>query len=471
MASPLRSIFAFCVALVFAANAFGASDWQIVKVGNREYLTLENVARFYKFPPEVSVVGKAVRIASSKYDLHFQIDSREVIINGVRNWMSFPFVEQDGKFLIPRLDLSKLLDPQLRPQMTADLGKIGTVVLDPGHGGFDKGAVSSYGYEKDYALDVARQLRPLLEARGLKVVLTRDADVFIPLEERARIANASKDAIFVSLHFNATDADRSANGFEIYSFTPRGAPSTYDDYLQERFFNMQNGSPVDNASHVLATSIYHSMLGHMSEFDRGIKRARFAVLRLTKLPAVLVEGGFMTERTESQHIAQRDWRGKLADSICIGIGNFKTLAEKKQRPMLLADYRRDQGNGLLVRNGPSVLTGPQLAAKPTAEVDASATPGTEVALNSTTPPAAEVEPSAIPQTETSPALTVAAQPENVSPASVSEPDVAPTALPDPPSVEIANAPAPTQAPAVATSRSSTRRVLPKWLTGPLHFEP
>ena len=456
------------LALAFAGNALAASDWQIVKVGNREYLTLENVARFYKFPPEISVVGKAVRITSSKYDLRFQVESREVIINGVRNWMSFPFVEQDGKFLIPRLDLSKLLDPQLRPQMIAGLGKIGTVVLDPGHGGFDKGAVSSYGYEKDYALDVAKQLKPLLESRGLRVVMTRDSDVFIPLEERARIANANKDAIFVSLHFNATDADRSANGFEIYSFTPRGAPSTYDDYLQEHFFNMQNGSPVDNASHELATSIYHSMLGHMSEFDRGIKRARFAVLRLTKLPAVLVEGGFMTERTESQHIAQRDWRGKLADAICVGVDNFKTLAERKQRPMLLADYRREKGSGLLARNGPPVMMGQQIATKPTGEVEASPTPPTEVALTAATMPTPnDIEPSPIPQNETAP-ITSSTVESAIAESATVVTNSAPTPPPDEPDA------ATSEIPSAQSSESRTQKSgppKPQWWAGPFHFQP
>src|SRR5205823_1389493 len=98
-------------------------------------------------------------------------------------------------------------------------------------GGFDKGAISGYGYEKDYALDLARLLRPLLQAKGFRVVMTRESDVFVPLELRARIANATSDSIFVSLHFNATDRDPLATGFEIYSLTPRGAPSTYEDGL------------------------------------------------------------------------------------------------------------------------------------------------------------------------------------------------------------------------------------------------
>ena len=87
--------------------------------------------------------------------------------------------------------------------------------------------------------------------------------------------------------------------------------------------------------------IYHSVLGHIPEYDRGIKRARFAVLRLTKVPAVLIEGGFLTERGESKLISNKDWRAKMAGAIGIGIENYQALPIKKQPPMLVADYRRE----------------------------------------------------------------------------------------------------------------------------------
>ena len=91
----------------------------------------------------------------------------------------------------------------------------------------------------------------------------------------------------------------------------------------------------------LSACIYHSLLGHLPEYDRGIKRARFAVLRLTKVPAVLIEGGFLTERGESKLISNKDWRAKLAGAIGIGIENYQALPIKKQPPMIVADYRRE----------------------------------------------------------------------------------------------------------------------------------
>jgi len=335
--------------------SLAGSEWQIVKVGGREYLTVDNVARFYGLPSGVEPVEKRIRLDNGKNSLEVQLDSREILINGARTWLCFPVLEKDGQYLISRVDLSKTIEPQLRPQMIPNLGALKTVVLDPGHGGFDRGAISAYGYEKDFALDVARGIKPILEAKGLEVKMTRNSDVFVPLELRARIANATRDSIFVSIHFNATDANPAANGFEIFSLTPRGAPSTADDALALRFLNMQAGSPVDAPSLALSMSVYHSLLGHFSEFDRGIKRARFAVLRLTKIPAVLVEGGFLTERGESRLIARSAWREKLAQSIATGILGYKELVDNRTRPMMVADYRREIEGALVLReaDGPA----------------------------------------------------------------------------------------------------------------------
>ncbi len=171
--------------------------------------------------------------------------------------------------------------------------------------------------------------------------MTREGDYFVPLEVRAQIANAARNSIFVSIHFNATNDDPNATGFEIFSFTPLGAPSTSDGAVAPSSLSTQPGSAVDAQSMALSACIYHSMLGHIPEFDRGIKRARFAVLRLTRVPAVLVEGGFLTERGESQLIAKKDWRVKLAQASGAGVESYVALGVKKQPPMLVADYRRE----------------------------------------------------------------------------------------------------------------------------------
>src|SRR6059058_410478 len=337
-----RSVFAFVFASLAlpSSTAIAAGEWQVIKVNGHDYLSVDNISKFYGLPAEVVPSGAKLQAETADHPLEFVSGSREAMINGARSWLCFPVVEQDGKSLVSRTDVVKTIEPLVRPHRVPNVGKVQTVVLDPGHGGHDKGQVSRYGAEKDFALDVARKLRPILQAKGLRVIMTREGDYFVPLEVRAKIANAARDVIFVSIHFNATNDDPNATGFEIFSFTPRGAPSTSDSAVALSSFNMQPGSEVDAQSMALSACIYHSLLGHITEYDRGIKRARFAVLRLTKVPAVLIEGGFLTERGESRLISNKDWRGKLAAAIGVGIESYRELGVKKQPPMLVADYRK-----------------------------------------------------------------------------------------------------------------------------------
>jgi len=336
---PVLAFFFASLALP-SSIAIADGEWQVIKVNGHDYLSVDNISKFYGLPAEVVPSGAKIQANTADRPLEFVSGSREAIINGARSWLCFPVVEQDGKSLVTRTDVAKTIEPLVRPHRVPDVGKVQTVVLDPGHGGHDKGQVSRYGAEKDFALDVARKLRTILQAKGLRVIMTREGDYFVPLEVRAKIANSARDSIFVSIHFNATNDDPNATGFEIFSFTPRGAPSTSDGNVAARSFNMQPGSSVDAQSMALSACIYHSVLGQLREYDRGIKRARFAVLRLTKVPAVLIEGGFLTERGESKLISNKDWRAKLAGAIGVGIENYQALPVKKQPPTLVADYRR-----------------------------------------------------------------------------------------------------------------------------------
>src|SRR5213083_2862095 len=329
-----------CASFAFAQTAFAASEWEVIKVSGHDYLSVDNISKFYGLPAGVAGAGDKIRFETVKNPLEFVSGSREAMINGARSWLCFPLIEQDGKYLVSRTDVAKTIEPLVRPHRVPNVGKVETIVLDPGHGGHDKGQLSRYGPEKEFALDVARKLRPLLQAKGLRVIMTREGDYFVPLEVRAKIANAARNSIFVSIHFNATNDNPNATGFEIFSFTPRGAPSTSDSAVALSSFNMQPGSEVDAQSIALSACIYHSLLGHITEYDRGIKRARFAVLRLTKVPAVLIEGGFLTERGESRLISNKDWRAKLAAAIGVGIESYRALGVKKQPPMLVADYRK-----------------------------------------------------------------------------------------------------------------------------------
>ncbi len=262
------------------------------------------------------------------------------MINGVKQWLAFPSVIQDGKVLISRLDVSKVIEPRLRPELIQGLEPVTTIVLDPGHGGHDKGAISRYGYEKDFALDVSLRARKLLEARGYTVAMTRTTDVFIPLQDRPHLAKTLPGSIFVSIHFNASPTGSEARGFEIFSMAPRGAPATNDAVFSMRDMREEPGNAHELQSSALAASIYYSLLGQVPTIDRGLKHARFAVLRLATVPAVLIECGFVSNGSESALIGSPPWRERVAQAIVEGIGEFKSLAEQKHLPKMFAEYRR-----------------------------------------------------------------------------------------------------------------------------------
>jgi len=126
MIPPVRHAFLFALLFIgISALAQAGSDWQVIKVGNRDYLSTDNIAKFYGLSSSViDPVAKKIRLENGRNELELRLASREAMINGVRNWLSFPVTEKDGQLLVSRVDLAKTLEPQLRPQMIANLGKV-----------------------------------------------------------------------------------------------------------------------------------------------------------------------------------------------------------------------------------------------------------------------------------------------------------------------------------------------------------
>lgn len=333
-----------------AAAEASQATWRIQRLGGRDYLPLSQVAGFYHL--KMAARGdRGVTLQSDSRRMDFAKGSREARIDGVKHWLSFPVQYYSGQFFVSRMDLAKTIDPVMRPHRIPGLQPVRTVVLDPGHGGHDRGAVNRFGAEKNFNFDVSKRVARYLRERGVRVVMTRDRDVFIPLEARpalaARLDKANPGTIFVSIHFNAA-AERTslATGFEIFTLTPRGAPNSHDSFLTRRSFSAEPGHRQDHASQVLATSIHHAMLGRVPMFDRGVKRARFAVLRRATVPAVLVEGGFMSNPRDARLMADVEWRERLSESIALGIMEFIELTRTKQQPKLLASYRAEEAAAL-----------------------------------------------------------------------------------------------------------------------------
>ena len=131
--------FAFASLALGPAIAIAAVEWQVIKVNGHDYLSVDNISKFYELPAEVVPSGAKIQKETADRPLEFVSGSREAIINGARSWLCFPVIEQDGKSLVARTDVAKTIEPLVRPHRVPDVGKVQTVVLDPATAGTTKG--------------------------------------------------------------------------------------------------------------------------------------------------------------------------------------------------------------------------------------------------------------------------------------------------------------------------------------------
>lgn len=308
------------------ASAPAAFQWKVIQEDGRDYVRLEDVKTFYQFPRLVRE-GRNSWLRSNTMIIKFSTNAEDIFINNVKFCLSFPITERNGSVLISRMDLSKLLDPIIRPTYIENAQGFDTVVLDAGHGGHDSGAVGSYGAEKAYTLDTVMRLDRRLKEIGFKTILTRRSDVFISLGERAAIANRTPRCIFVSVHFNSYSSS-SAIGLETFALAPVGTATTYDA-LKSSDMNTRRGNAKDSENIALATAVHANCLYKLRSVDRGVKRARYSVISGIEKPGILVEGGFVSNSSEGARIHRPEFRQTLADSIAGGIVNFRKALMKR----------------------------------------------------------------------------------------------------------------------------------------------
>ena len=297
------------------------ADWTIIKYQGRDHVTLQNVAQFYGLDGAQRVTNN-FSLGGGLNRLRGAVGSNELYINNLKFILSYPVEEVNGQPIVSRMDLAKIIEPVLRPSKIKGAENIDTIVLDPGHGGHDNGAMSFWGNEKTYALDVALRAKPLLEEMGLKVYLTRSTDVFIPLEDRVRFANQFHNALFIAIHFNSGGA--AASGIETYTLAPRGVPSMMADGPSISDLQPCAGNARDAENIALACATHASLIAHSQVYDRGIKRARFVVIRDITVPGVLIEGGFLSNPDDARKIAAVPYRQNMAQCIATAVRNYRT---------------------------------------------------------------------------------------------------------------------------------------------------
>jgi N-acetylmuramoyl-L-alanine amidase len=234
-----------------------------------------------------------------------------------------------GSLLITQFDLDNTVRPLLYPARYLDPKRITTICLDPGHGGKDSGnRVGGFFWhnEKTYTLLLAQELHDQLRRAGFEVILTRTRDNYVELPERPALANRFRADLFVSLHFNATQTGKDeVAGPETYCITPVGAASS-NTQGEGADYGATSANRVDKKSLLLAYQIQKALIQNLGVNDRSVRRARFAVLRDAQMPAILIEGGYMTNPAESKRIYDAAWRRQMAAAIVKGILNYQKLA-------------------------------------------------------------------------------------------------------------------------------------------------
>ena len=253
--------------------------------------------------------------------------------NGVQLRLSFAPQMTNAMPLVHSFDLAKTIDPLLSKSAGA-VSPAPVIVLDPGHGGQDSGTSSVLPgkFEKDMVLDWALRLRDLLTARGWQVKLTRTNDCDLSIPARVAIADQVKADLFVSLHFNSAGTKYGESGAETYCLTPAGMPSNltrgYPDDLRTTFPN----NTFDEENLRLALALHRELLQTSHTADRGVRRARFlGVLRGQQRPAVLVEGGYLSNAAEARLIATGAYRQKLADGLAKALVEWSGAQKSAQQ--------------------------------------------------------------------------------------------------------------------------------------------
>ncbi len=196
------------------------------------------------------------------------------------------------------------------------------VILDPGHGGADSGAVAQGVVEKDLNLDVALRVAAALGDRRISVRMTRQDDRFIPLAARVGLANATPGAIFVSIHFNDSPGASAASGIETYYSATRENGLAPPWMWASLTRSTPPAADCVRESQRLADCIQGSLVSGTAAANRGIKERALYVTRRVLAPAVLVEGGFVSHPAEARRLGDPAYRQRLAKSIADGIFNY-----------------------------------------------------------------------------------------------------------------------------------------------------
>ena len=247
------------------------------------------------------------------------------------------------------LPVAKTGSKGLRPFSTpAPIKKQRIIVLDPGHGGQDPGAISRSGYyEKNITLNMAKETKTLLEKEGYKVVLTRDKDIFIPLRTRIKKAHNANADLFISIHADSAK-NKSAKGLSVYTISEKASDaeaaalaerenkadiimgmdlSDVDPMIGTVLLDLEKKNTMDNSAQY-ARYLVGEMKKKVTLISKAHRQAGFVVLKSPSIPSVLVELGYLSNKTEDKNLQKKSYRKDLAEALVRATNSyFKNLAE------------------------------------------------------------------------------------------------------------------------------------------------
>ena len=325
-----------------------------------QYIPLVKLCERYKLRCDWDTFTRVARLEKNGKYITLRAGSNKIIVNGSDRALERPVLAKDNTILVPvsfvKHDLKDLVGEAIlerAPEREAPLKRFGikTIVIDAGHGGKDPGAIGKrFKKEKHLTLAISRKLKAMLEDRGLKVIMTRDSDAFVSLPRRVEIANKSGADLFVSIHINASRT-RSLKGFECYYLSNAADDNARALQAAEGAALKLEGaaSPVPAGSRDLkatlwdmvltenraesadlASHICRSIEGSDTVDNRGVKSAGFYVLKGARIPAVLVEVAYISNKTEEVKLRDDAFLDKVTDAVAKGIMAYKREYEETE---------------------------------------------------------------------------------------------------------------------------------------------
>ncbi len=325
MRTALTFALLLCAGMGFAAGTALVPPQKFSILG-KEYIRIDQWARANGYQWKW-VSKNDASVWNNSWRMQLAADSKRMTLNGVTVWLSEAVRNQRSVPCVAVTDFTTAIQPILFPPKNRPGMRIRHICIDPGHGGKDPGNREGREQEKKYTLLLAQELGMQLRQAGFTVSYTRTGDTFIDLPVRPDLARKRGADLLVSLHFNSAPYTSSQiGGVEVFCMTPARTSST-----NARGEGSNSGGYEGNVNNVknmtLAYHIHKAVLRSTSLEDRGVKRARFQVLREATMPAVLVEAGFMSNPAEAKKIYSAAWRKQLAQSIVSGINSYRNIVE------------------------------------------------------------------------------------------------------------------------------------------------